>query len=66
MNKVIEKAVSECGGRKQLAKACGVSPMTVHNWLNGSDIYGSRIKRISVATKGKVSVKEILQSLADK
>lgn len=65
MNKVIEKAISECGSRKRLADACGVSPMTVYNWLNGSDIYGSRIKRISAATKGKVTVKEILQSLSE-
>lgn len=67
MNKVIEKAISECGNnRLSFAKACDVSVMTVSNWLNGSDIYGSRIKRISDATHGKVSVEEILESLRDK
>lgn len=63
MNNAIQKAIVVCGSRKKLAEACDVSIATVGNWLKGSDIYGSRIKLISKATKGKVSVSELLQSL---
>ncbi len=65
MNKVIQKAIEQCGNRRKLANACNVSVATVGNWLGGSDIYGSRIPLISKATKGKVSEKEILKSLSE-
>ncbi|MFZ7175319.1 YdaS family helix-turn-helix protein [[Pasteurella] aerogenes] len=65
MNKVINKAISECGSREQLATACGVSVMTVSNWVRGFGIKAKHIKSISDATNGKVSVDEILQSLTE-
>ncbi|MBN6068856.1 helix-turn-helix domain-containing protein [Aggregatibacter actinomycetemcomitans] len=65
MNKVICKAIQECGDRETLAKACNVSLMTVSNWLRGSGIGGKYIKPISDATNGKITVDEILQSLSE-
>lgn len=65
MNKVISKAIEECGGREALAKACDVSVMTVSNWVRGSGIGGKYIKPISDATNGKVTVEDILQSLSE-
>ena len=65
MNETINKAIKECKGRENLAKACGVSLMTVSNWLHGSGISGRYIKPISDATKGVVTIDEILQSLSE-
>ena len=65
MNKVISKAIEECGGREKFAKACGVSTMTVSNWVRGSGIGGKYIKPISDATNCKISVEEILHSLSE-
>ena len=64
MNKVIDKAIKECGSRENLASSCGVSIMTVCNWLRGSGIGGKFIKPISDSTNGAVTVDEILQSLS--
>ena len=63
MNKTIEKALSICGSRKVLAEMCGVSGMTVGNWLKGDGINVKYIQLISDATEGKVTVVEILESL---
>lgn len=65
MNKVIEKAISSCGGRDKLATACGVSVMTVGNWARGLGIKAKHIKPISDATNGEVSIDEILQSVTE-
>ncbi|SUT85405.1 Uncharacterized protein conserved in bacteria, prophage-related [Actinobacillus ureae] len=65
MNKVIDKAIILCGSREKLATACGVSVMTVGNWLKGLGIKTKYLKPISDATKGEVSVDEILRSLSD-
>ncbi|HDZ3641656.1 TPA: helix-turn-helix domain-containing protein, partial [Mannheimia haemolytica] len=54
-----------CGGRDKLATACGVSVMTVGNWVRGFGIKAKHIKPISDATNGKISVDEILQSLSE-
>ncbi|MDD0824630.1 YdaS family helix-turn-helix protein [Mannheimia sp. AT1] len=66
MNKTIEKALSICGSRKVLAEKCGVSDMTVGNWLKGDGINGKYIQLISDATDGKVTVTEILSSLSER
>ncbi len=66
MNKVIDKAITLCGGRDKLATACGVSVMTVGNWVRGLGIKAKHIKPISDATNGEISTDEILQSLTDK
>lgn len=65
MNEAIIKAIKECRGRENLAKACGVSTMTVSYWVRGSGISGKYIKPISDATNGKVTIEEILQSLSE-
>ncbi|UWZ92704.1 helix-turn-helix domain-containing protein [[Pasteurella] aerogenes] len=65
MDKVINKAITLCGGRDKLAIACGVSEMTVGNWVRGLGIRAKHIKPISDATNGKVSIDEILQSLTE-
>lgn len=65
MNKVVSNAIELCGGRDKLATACGVSVMTVGNWVRGFGIKAKHIKSISDATNGKISVDEILQSLSE-
>ncbi|BDE02164.1 YdaS family helix-turn-helix protein [Pasteurella multocida] len=65
MNKVIDKAISICGSRKKLAEACNVSEMAVSLWLRGGGINGKYVTPISKATNGKVSEKEILNSLTE-
>ncbi|HDR1434112.1 TPA: helix-turn-helix domain-containing protein, partial [Pasteurella multocida] len=54
-----------CGSRKKLADACNVSEMAVSLWLRGGGINGKYITPISKATNGKVSEKEILNSLTE-
>lgn len=63
MNKSISKAITLLGSQAELARKVGVGQPTISKWLNGSDIGARYIVRISVATKGQVSVDEILESL---
>lgn len=65
MNNSINKAISLVGSQTELARKVGVGQPTVSKWLNGSDIGARYIVRISVATKGQVSVEEILASVSE-
>lgn len=64
-NEAIKKAISICGSQVKLSQKCGVSQVSVSFWLNGGGINAKYIPRIVKATKGKVTEKQILHSLAN-
>ncbi|MGE0968689.1 hypothetical protein ACQFN5_00865 (plasmid) [Klebsiella sp. WOUb02] len=47
-----------------MARKTGVNQSTVSKWLNGAEIGSRFIKSIVVATEGKVSAAEILNSIS--
>lgn len=64
-NEVIEKAISILGSQANLGKECGVSQVSVSFWLKGGGINARYIPKIVKATKGKITAKQILNSLSD-
>jgi DNA-binding transcriptional regulator YdaS (Cro superfamily) len=55
-NVVIEKAVSRIGGQAALAKAIGVTPAMVYQWLTGRrPVPAERCAAIEAATSGAVT-----------
>ncbi|ECF2366358.1 toxin-antitoxin system antitoxin [Salmonella enterica subsp. enterica serovar Mountpleasant] len=63
VNKVIQKAIAIVGSQKRLACLVGVNQSAVHKWLYGGGIRSQYIASISLATKGKITRTEILDSL---
>ena len=52
----IEKAVQLAGGQTSLAKAIGVSPSFVSQWLSGArPVPAARCRAIEAATDGQVT-----------
>lgn len=55
-NQQIKKAVAACGGQAALAKAIGVSPAMVYQWLTGRrPVPAERCAAIETATEGNVT-----------
>lgn len=63
MNHVIEKAIDIAGSQSELAKRVGVGQSTISKWLGGAEISSRYISALEVATDGKISTAEILDSL---
>jgi len=64
MNTVIKKAIGIAGSQSELARRTGVKQSTVSKWLSGSAIGARYIPSIVIATDGKVSAFELLNSVA--
>lgn len=64
MNHAIKEAIDIVGSQQKLAFLVGTKQSTVSKWLRGSEIKARYIEKIELATKGKVSVYEILKSLS--
>lgn len=65
MNKAIEEAISIVGSQQKLACMVGIQQSTVSKWLRGSEIKSRYLKKIELATNGKVSISDILKSLSN-
>ncbi|HFI1947650.1 TPA: transcriptional regulator [Yersinia enterocolitica] len=63
MNQVIERAIDIVGSQSELAKRVGVGQSTISKWLSGAEISSRYISALEVATNGKISTAEILDSL---
>ena len=56
----IKKAVHEVGGVTVLARAVGVTPVSVHTWLRrGTQLHARHAAAIQDATGGEVSAYDI-------
>lgn len=56
----IRKAVEILGGTTDLAKAVGVNPSFVSQWLNGTrPVPATRCRAIEIATDGKVTREDL-------
>ncbi|CAM6497228.1 transcriptional regulator [Klebsiella michiganensis] len=64
INDAIKRAINIAGSQAELARKTGVNQSTVSKWLNGAEIGSRFIKSIVVATDGKVSAAEILNSIS--
>ena len=63
MNHVVGKAIDIAGSQSELAKRVGVGQSTISKWLSGAEISSRYISALEVATEGKISTIEILESL---
>lgn len=64
MNKAIKQAISIAGGQSKLASLVGTNQSTVSKWLRGSGIRSKYLQKIESATKGRVSIGDILTSIS--
>ncbi|WLY35707.1 transcriptional regulator [Klebsiella pneumoniae] len=64
VNDAIKRAIGIAGSQTELARKTGVNQSTISKWLNGAEISSRFIKSIVVATDGKVSADEILNSIS--
>ena len=55
----IERAISIFGTQQSMAKACGVSQVTIHKWLIGTKVRPENALSIQKATKGEVTVHDL-------
>lgn len=59
-NAVVEKAAEIAGGQSALAKACGVSPQAVSQWIRGLRPVAHRHgRKIEDATKGEIGRRDL-------
>ncbi|MFN1150250.1 transcriptional regulator [Serratia liquefaciens] len=66
MNEAIKRAIGIAGSQTELARRAGVNQSTVSKWLNGAEIGSRFIRSIVIATDGKVSASEILNSISQR
>jgi DNA-binding transcriptional regulator YdaS (Cro superfamily) len=60
----LERAIDEMGSQAALAKALGVKPQHVWNWLNRDDkVPAEQVLPIETATAGKVTRHELRPDL---
>lgn len=60
----LEKAVELVGGRRELAKKCGVTRQAVENWLAMDTVPVERLKAIQKATGGAVTPADLRPDIA--
>lgn len=65
MNKAIQEAIGIAGSQQKLACMVGIKQSTVSKWLRGSEIKSKYLKKIELATNGKISISDILKSLSN-
>lgn len=59
-NLLIEKAVSVVGTKAALARAVGVKPPTIHQWLKGErPVPAGKCRAIEAATNGVVTAAQL-------
>ena len=62
----IERAIETVGSQAALAKACGVAPALVYQWLRGlRQVPTERCPAIEQATGGAVTCEELRPDLAE-
>lgn len=67
MKSPLEKAIDAVGSQAELAKALGVKPQHVWNWLHRDDkVPAEQVLPIETATGGKVSRHELRPDLYPK
>lgn len=64
MNPVIKRAIEIVGSQSELARRVGTGQPSISKWLKGSEISARFIPSIVMATDGKVSVAELLNSIS--
>jgi DNA-binding transcriptional regulator YdaS (Cro superfamily) len=64
MNAVIKRAIEIVGSQSELARRVGTGQPSISKWLKGSEISARFIPSIVMATDGKVSAAELLNSIA--
>lgn len=64
MNPVIKRAIDIVGSQSELARRVGTGQPSISKWLKGSEISARFIPSIVMATDGKVSVAELLNSIS--
>ncbi|MGX8939491.1 transcriptional regulator [Symbiopectobacterium purcellii] len=64
MNAVIKRAIEIAGSQSELARRVGTGQPSISKWLKGSEISARFISSIVMATDGKISAAELLNSMA--
>lgn len=65
MKDALLKAVSICGGQSALAKAIGVKPQAVQQWIGRGMAPVERVADIERATNGVVTARELRPDIAE-
>lgn len=59
----IERAIQAAGGQASLARACGVKPQAVNQWVRSSRIPAERVLAVVAACRQQVAPHELRPDL---
>jgi DNA-binding transcriptional regulator YdaS (Cro superfamily) len=63
MHKKLQQAIDQIGSQSALARAIGVTPQAVQQWLENGRIPAKRVVAIEAATGGTVKRSDLLPEL---
>ncbi len=65
MKEALLKAIDICGGQSALAKAVGVKPQAVQQWIGRGVVPVERVADIERATQGAVRARDLRPDIAE-